>query len=149
MPTYDFVTLRSRLHMGASKWTALESAGVTDPDVIPFSVADMDLLVAPEIIAALQSAAAFGVYGYTGMDEAFRAALTAWMERRHGWQVDPGWLVSNFGVVHAAGQAVQAFTKPGDAIVTQTPRLSPLQAHCRVHRPGLPGKSPPPHRLRL
>ena len=47
MPTYDFVTLRSRLHMGASKWTALESAGVTDPDVIRFSVADMDLLVAP------------------------------------------------------------------------------------------------------
>ena len=127
MPTYDFVTLRSRLHMGASKWTALESAGVTDPDVIPFSVADMDLLVAPEIIAALQSAAAFGVYGYTGMDEAFRAALTAWMERRHGWQVDPGWLVSNFGVVHAAGQAVQAFTKPGDAIVTQTPAYPPFK----------------------
>ena len=127
MPTYDFVTLRSRLHMGASKWTALESAGVTDPDVIPFSVADMDLLVAPEIIAALQSAAAFGVYGYTGMDEAFRTALTAWMERRHGWQVDPGWLVSNFGVVHAAGQAVQAFTKPGDAIVTQTPAYPPFK----------------------
>lgn len=105
MPTYDFVTLRSRLHMGASKWTALESAGVTDPDVIPFSVADMDLLVAPEIIAA----------------------LTAWMERRHGWQVDPGWLVSNFGVVHAAGQAVQAFTKPGDAIVTQTPAYPPFK----------------------
>ena len=64
MSTYDFTTLRSRLHMGASKWVPMERAGVTDPDVIPFSVADMDLLVAPEIIAAVREAADFGVYGY-------------------------------------------------------------------------------------
>ena len=55
MSTYDFTTLRPRLHMGASKWVPMERAGVTDPDVIPFSVADMDLLVAPEIIAAVLS----------------------------------------------------------------------------------------------
>ena len=45
MSTYDFTTLRPRLHMGASKWVPMERAGVTDPDVIPFSGADMDLLV--------------------------------------------------------------------------------------------------------
>lgn len=127
MSNYDFTTLRSRLHMGASKWVPMEKAGVTDPNVIPFSVADMDLLVAPEIVAALQDHAAFGVYGYTGMDETFRTALTGWMERRHGWKVDPGWLVNNFGVVHAVGQAVQAFTRPGDAIVTQTPAYPPFK----------------------
>ena len=127
MPTYDFTTLRSRRHMGASKWVPMERAGVTDPDVIPFSVADMDLLVAPEIVDAMQKAAAFGVYGYTGMDDAFRSAVAGWMARRHGWTVDPGWLVNNFGVVHAVGQAVQAFTRPGDAIVTQTPAYPPFR----------------------
>ena len=127
MSTYDFTTLRSRLHMGASKWVPMERAGVTDPDVIPFSVADMDLLVAPEITAALREAADFGVYGYTGMDDAFRSALMGWMERRHGWTVDPGWLVSSFGVVHAAGQAIHAFTRPGDAVVAQTPAYPPFK----------------------
>ena len=34
MSTYDFTTLRPRRRMGASKWVPMESAGVTDPDVI-------------------------------------------------------------------------------------------------------------------
>ena len=127
MSTYDFTTLRSRLHMGASKWVPMERAGVTDPDVIPFSVADMDLLVAPEIVAALHQAVDFGVYGYAGMDDAFKTALIGWAQRRYGWTVKPEWLVSNFGVVHAAGQAIHAFTKPGDAIITQTPAYPPFK----------------------
>lgn len=44
---YDFTTLRPRRGIGASKWQPLERAGVADPDVIPFSIADMDLMTAP------------------------------------------------------------------------------------------------------
>ena len=89
MSTYDFTTLRPRHRMGASKWVPMESAGVTDPDVIPFSVADMDLLVAPEIVAALHQAVDFGVYGYAGMYDAFQTALIGWARRRYGWTVEP------------------------------------------------------------
>ena len=53
---YDFTTLRPRRGIGASKWQPLERAGVADPDVIPFSIADMDLITAPEIISALRAA---------------------------------------------------------------------------------------------
>ena len=98
---YDFTTLRPRRGIGASKWQPLERAGVADPDVIPFSIADMDLITAPEIISALREAAEFGVYGYTSMDEAYRSAVAGWMRRRHGWEIQPGWIINAFGVVHA------------------------------------------------
>lgn len=125
---YDFTTLRPRGGIGAEKWGELEAAGVTDPDVIPFSVADMDLLVAPEIVQAIRKAADFGVYGYTGMDDAYRQAVCAWMARRHSWTVDPAWLVNAFGVVHAMGQALHAFTQPGDGVIYQTPTYPPFRA---------------------
>ena len=118
---HDFTTLRPRRGIGASKWQPLERAGVADPDVIPFSIADMDLMTAPEIISALREAAEFGVYGYTSMDEAYRSAVAGWMRRRHGWEIQPGWIINAFGVVHAVGQAVQAFTQPGEGVIFQTP----------------------------
>ena len=123
---YDFTTLRPRRGIGASKWQPLERAGVADPDVIPFSIADMDLITAPEIISALREAAEFGVYGYTSMDEAYRSAVAGWMRRRHGWEIQPGWIINAFGVVHAVGQAVQAFTQPGEGVIFQTPAYPPF-----------------------
>ena len=105
---------------------ASERAGVADPDVIPFSIADMDLITAPEIISALREAAEFGVYGYTSMDEAYRSAVAGWMRRRHGWEIQPGWIINAFGVVHAVGQAVQAFTQPGEASSSRPPPIPPF-----------------------
>ncbi|MFQ8760207.1 MAG: aminotransferase class I/II-fold pyridoxal phosphate-dependent enzyme [Intestinimonas sp.] len=98
---------------------------------MPFSIADMDLITAPEIISALREAAEFGVYGYTSMDEAYRSAVAGWMRRRHGWEIQPGWIINAFGVVHAVGQAVQAFTQPGEGVIFQTPAYPPSSASSR------------------
>lgn len=125
---YDFITLRPRRGTGAEKWAELERQGVSDPEVIPFSVADMDLLCAPEITAALREAVDFGVYGYTVAEDGFRSALAGWMARRHGWEIQPEWLVSTFGVVHAILQAVYAFTKPGEAVIYQSPAYPPFRS---------------------
>ena len=105
---YDFTTLRPRRGIGASKWQPLERAGVADPDVIPFSIADMDLITAPEIISALREAAEFGVYGYTIADGPYKQAVCRWMARRHHWTVEPEWMFQTFGVVPANFRQVEA-----------------------------------------
>lgn len=123
---YDFETLRQRRFGGAEKWTALCASSHTDPDIIPFSVADMEFSAAPEIQSALTEQVAFGVYGYTAADDAYREAVCRWMKARHSWNVSPQWLVQTGGVVAGMGHAIRALTRPGDGILIQPPVYPPF-----------------------
>ena len=123
---YDFTKAPSRAGTGAEKWRGITLAGIRDQRVVPFSIADMDLLCAPEIIEALKEAAAFGIYGYTGADRPYLEAVAGWMARRHHWEIQLDWVVNTFGVVHALNQAVHAFTQPGEGVVIQTPVYPPF-----------------------
>ena len=125
---YDFTTLRRRRDMGAEKWAELDERQISDERVIPFSVAEMDLLAAPEFIQALREAADGGVYGYTAAHPADRQTAAAWMVSRHGWEIQPEWIVNTFGVVHAILQAIHAFTQPGDGVIIQTPAYPPFRS---------------------
>lgn len=124
---YDFNTLRPRRDMGAEKWLALEHVQVSDPDLVPYSIADMEFAAAPEITAALRDAAEFGVYGYTVADDPYREAVCAWMDRRHNWAVEPTWMLQTFGVIPAVNLAVQALTAPGDGVILQPPVYPPFR----------------------
>jgi aminotransferase/cystathionine beta-lyase len=74
----------------------------------------------------LQSYLNEAVLGYTKAPPSFTDAVTGWMRRRHGWTVDPGWLVQTSGVVPAFFNAIRAFTDPGDGIIIQTPAYYPF-----------------------
>ena len=64
--TYDFTTLHPRANSGSSKWAAMQAIRPDLPaDVIPLSVADMELLNPPEIAEQLGRYAAGTVLGYT------------------------------------------------------------------------------------
>lgn len=124
---YDFTTWHRRTGIGAEKWEAIERDGVTNPDVVPFSVADMEWETAPEIQQALAEKAVYGCYGYTVASEDYNRAVVEWMQKRHGWKVEPEWLVQSYGVVPAIGTAIQAFTQPGDGVLIQTPVYPPFR----------------------
>ena len=52
---YDFTTLVDRKELGSAKWNGMRDLNPNVPDgVIPFSVADMELLNPPEVIAGLR-----------------------------------------------------------------------------------------------
>jgi cysteine-S-conjugate beta-lyase len=124
---YDFDTLVPRFNMGSGKWQALASAGCQEADVVPFSVADMEFRVAPPIEKALHDLVHFGIYGYTFATDDYRRAVCSWMSRRHGWTVQPEWLVQTYGVVPAIILAVHALTDPGDGVIIQTPVYHPFR----------------------
>ena len=126
MYQYDFEQTIDRRNVGSGKWD--EMAGKVDEkaDIIPFSVADMELRNMPEVIEGLKAFLDRSILGYANPTMAYREAVCSWMERRHGWTVKPEWLVDTPGVIHAFFTAVKAFTKPGDSILLMTPVYYPM-----------------------
>jgi cystathionine beta-lyase len=101
-------------------------------DVLPAWVADMDFPVAPPIRAALEAALARGDVGYppdhgtTGVPEAY----SKWA-RRWGFTFDLGLTHLMPDVVKSIEHVIAAFTRPGDAIVVNTPVYPPFLSTVR------------------
>ena len=133
-PVYDFDTLYPRLNMGAAKWAALEKdrrsgdlPGLA-PDIFPFSTADMDFKIAPEIQAVLHQEIDFGIFGYMQLTDRYYRAVCGWMARRHQVRIEPDWIVQVPGIVPALYQLVRAFTAEGDGVIVQPPVYGPFFA---------------------
>lgn len=124
---YDYETASDRRNCGSSKWNEVErKMGPGGGDVIPLSVADMELKTAPEIIEAVLERARFGVYGYTEATEGYYGAVRDWMRKRHGWEIEKEWVSLSPGVVPALYTAVRALTQPGDGVIIQRPVYYPF-----------------------
>jgi cystathionine beta-lyase len=118
----SFDTPPDRRDTHCMKWDAMEALyGVSPQDGISMWVADMEFKAAPVIQKAVQDMVDHGVYGYFGDDSKYRAAICWWMENRHGWTVDPDAIFTTHGLVNGTAMCVDAFTKPGDAVVLFTP----------------------------
>ncbi len=117
---FDEIIDRRGTH--SAKWDLMEPLyGVPAEDGISMWVADMDFRPPACVEAALERMREVGVYGYYGDDAAYRAAISWWMENRHGWQVDPAAIFTTHGLVNGTALCVDAFTEPGDAVVLFTP----------------------------
>ncbi len=107
------------------KWRAEEylltpSQRAAEP--LPMWVADIDFLAPAPVREALREVAEFGVYGYPApVSSSYLDAVASWQHRRHGYEVDPEWIVPTSGVIAALKVAVQVFSSPGDSILLQPP----------------------------
>ncbi len=120
MTNFDEVIDRRNTH--SAKWDAMETLyGVSPEDGIAMWVADMDFRVPQAVTDAVQNMVDHGVYGYYGMDASYKAAICGWMDRRHGWNVDPDWIFSTHGLVNGTALCIQAFTDKGDGVILFTP----------------------------
>jgi cystathionine beta-lyase len=126
---YDFETVVDRRKSGSFKWDSIsKEMGEGSEDIIPMSVADMELKVAPEITEAIKEKADFGVYGYTGPTESYYEAVMGWMKRRHNWNIKKEWISLSAGVVPAFFTAIRALTHPGDKVIIQQPVYYPFSS---------------------
>lgn len=117
---YDFKTHIDRAGTGSIK-TDIAPESVKDSGLVPLSVADMELAVAPEIRDAIKQAVDRGIFGYTYADEAYSCAVRSWMKTRHGFDTDGFKLITTGGVVPALRYAVEAFCDKGEGVVIQPP----------------------------
>ena len=122
---FDFDMPVDRRGSGCEKWDGVKEVFGRE-GLLPFWVADMDFRSAPAIIEALREKVDFGVFGYPQMTESARQAVADWQRVRHGWNVDPSEVGFVPGVVTGLVAGIEAFTKPGDGIVIQTPVYPPF-----------------------
>ena len=113
---YDFDEVVPRRGTNSYKWDTPEEEGV-----LPMWVADMDFRTAPAVTEALRRRVEHGIFGYTKVPGAYYESVVRWFAGRHGWRIEPQWIVYTSGVVPALSAVIKALTRPGDKVIVQTP----------------------------
>ena len=104
------------------KWDGMEQKfGVSPKTGLSMWVADMDFRPPSCVTDALRGMLDHGIFGYYGSDANYREAICWWMQKRHGWSVNPSWIFTTHGLVNGTGMCVDAFSEPGDGVVLFTP----------------------------
>ena len=113
---YNFDELVERRGTGCVKWDE-----ISDPDVLPLWVADMDFKAAPAIQEAIRKRAEHGVFGYTVVEDDYYEAVISWFRRRHNWDIRREEILYTTGVVPAMSVAIKALTMPGEKVLILSP----------------------------
>ena len=131
---YDFTTVYKRYGCGSGKWDEMqrENPNVGE-DVIPFSVADMEFVEAPEIVEGLKAFLDTTVLGYANATDLYKEAVCAWMKKRHNWDAKPEWILPSHGVVDAFFSAIKCYTNEGDGVMLLTPVYYPMYIGIKVN----------------
>ena len=124
---YDFQTTISKKGQGSYKWEQMYKVNPhMEEGIIPLSVADMELKIAPEITEGIKKYLDEAIPGYTGTYENYYNAVIGWMKRRHNFQLNKEWIVTAPGVVSAIYDCVNAYTEEGEGVITFTPVYYPF-----------------------
>lgn len=121
----DFDTVPNRRGTNCFKYDFAREMGMPE-DVLPLWVADMDFPTASAVLERLHALAEHGIFGYTGVKDAYFSAVHNWYAQRFSWETQRSWLVTTPGVVFAIAIAIRAFTQKGDAILIQQPVYYPF-----------------------
>lgn len=111
---YDFDKIIDRRGTNSLKWDVPENE-------LPMWVADMDFETAPEIQKAILDRAAHGVFGYSVIPKEWNNAYANWWERRHGFRMEPDWLLFCSGVIPAISGVIGRLMKADEKILIQPP----------------------------
>ncbi len=139
---YNFDLELDRRHSNSVKWEFFREDAASgqhlhsedafgDGRVLPMWVADMDFAAPQPVVDALARRAAHPIYGYAMPGDSYFAAVSGWMQRRHGWPVEREWIVPTPGVVPALYMLVRTFAAPGDKALVQPPVYHPFYTAVR------------------
>jgi cysteine-S-conjugate beta-lyase len=121
MPSFDFNAVPERRGTDSQKWQKYAGR-----DVLPLWVADMDFPSSPAVLKALHRRIDHGIFGYARPVRSTVDAVVGAMETRYGWRIDPAWIVWLPGLVCGLNVAIEAFSEPGDEILSLTPIYPPF-----------------------
>ncbi|MFJ4923008.1 MalY/PatB family protein [Streptomyces sp. NPDC088725] len=134
----DFDTPVDRRGTWCTQWDYIEDR-FGAPDLLPFTISDMDFETAPPVLEALRGRLDHGVLGYSRWrHEDFLSAVTHWFATRYGTETDPEQVVYAPSVIYQISQLVRLWSRPGDGVVVHTPSYDAfaklLAAHGRELR---------------
>ena len=125
---YDFETVVDRYNTGSYKYDMVVEINpqAAKEKTVPFTVADMEVKTAPEIVEGLKKYVDEKILGYTGPTKEYYDAVIKWMDNRHQWKIEKEWIVNTPGVVGALFNSVRAYTKPSEGVIVFSPVYYPF-----------------------
>lgn len=127
MKQYDFETVEPRYDICAGKWSEIEQYFPDRPeDIIPFSVADMEFPIAPEISEGLKDYIDKYPLGYANVTPEFNEAVQSWINKRHQWEIETDWIVPVRGVIPGFKLAIQSYTEENEGVILMSPVYYPM-----------------------
>lgn len=92
------------------------------PDLLPFTISDMDFATAPCILEAINQRLAHGVLGYSRWkNDEFLGAIAHWFATRHHTTVDPQSIVYGPSVIYMVSELIRQWSSVGEGVVIHTP----------------------------
>lgn len=124
---YDFDKIIDRRGTGSVKWDLIKS-GLTEKEILPMWVADMDFICPQPVTRAIENRARHPIYGYpTALDSCYESIIEK-VERDYSWKVEKEWIVYCDGVVGGLYSSVNAFTDKGGDVIIQEPVYFPFRS---------------------
>lgn len=122
---FDFDSYVDRHGSDCIKWER-QTRACGREGLDPFWIADSDWATAPCVVKALQERIAHPIFGYTYPSAAYMKAICDWFKNRHGWEIQPQWVMPGVGVMTGMALAVGMLTEPGDRVAALTPVYDPF-----------------------
>lgn len=116
---YSFDTVIDRFGTFSAKWNVSE-------DVIPMSVADMDIPVPNIMINELQRASSLGIYGYTELPNNYYQVISNYIHNQYSYYVNNEKIVFCPRIIQAIAIYIRSFTEINDGICILTPSYNPI-----------------------
>ncbi|MDN6162406.1 MAG: aminotransferase class I/II-fold pyridoxal phosphate-dependent enzyme, partial [Atopostipes sp.] len=124
---YNFSNLYDRRKEGSRKWEVIpESQECEKNQIIPMTVADLDLPTAPEIKKVIKNYVEKSVLGYSKPTEKYYSVVSEYMKRNYQYPVKADWIVPTPGIVPALASSVRAFTELKDGVIVFPPVYNPF-----------------------
>lgn len=116
---YNFDVIIDRLNTFSAKWNV-------DNDIIPMSVADMDIPAPQIMIDELEKFNRLGIYGYTELPADYYKIISDYIFEQYHYSVLSEKIVFCPRIIQAVSIYIRAFTKETDGICILSPSYSPI-----------------------
>ncbi len=123
MSRFDQIVDRKKTQ--SVKWDTIE-ANYKQKDLLPMWVADMDFKAPEAVQKAFKNYLDQGVFGYSIVPDSLYEAIINWQKNRHNFTIKKKEILLNSGVVPSLALSVQAYTKPGEAVLIHDPVYPPF-----------------------
>ncbi|MBD1567208.1 MalY/PatB family protein [Vibrio sp. S12_S33] len=118
---FNFSEKIDRTNSYCTQWDYVEDR-FGEPNLLPFTISDMDFAAPRVVIDALQSRIEHPVFGYSRWNhEDFKNAITSWFKTRFDAVLDSEHLVYGPSVIYIISQLIRHWSNTGQGVIIHTP----------------------------
>ncbi|MFA8436746.1 MAG: MalY/PatB family protein [Marinifilaceae bacterium] len=127
MQREEFERIVGRKDLPSYKWNPVQLDSKLKPDLLSFSVADMEYPIPDFIQRAMDSVTNHGVLGYEYFSDELREAVGDWFYEQKGVKLFNNQISFGPNLLNSLVLLLEVLTEPGEGVIIQTPVYYPYR----------------------